>query len=90
MDYLTAIEFSKKWDISSRMVARYCEAGRIDGAIKKGKTWLLPANSERPMDQRRKRPAVKTVIRATGGPVPLPIMSGWTFWNRWCLVRSSG
>lgn len=65
MDYLTAIEFSKKWDISSRMVARYCEAGRIDGAIKKGKTWLLPANSERPMDQRRKRPAVKTV-KTTG------------------------
>ena len=28
--------------------------------------------------------------RATGGPVPLPIMSGWIFWNRWCLVRSSG
>lgn len=29
-------------------------------------------------------------IRATGGPVPLPIMSVWTFWNRWCLVRSNG
>ena len=65
MDYLTATEFSKKWGITSRMVARYCEVGRIDGAIKKGKTWLLPANSERPMDQRRKRPAVKTV-KTTG------------------------
>ena len=38
MDYLTATEFSKKWGITSRMVARYCEVGRIDGAIKKGKT----------------------------------------------------
>ena len=28
--------------------------------------------------------------RATGGPVPLPTMSGWIFWNRWCLVKSSG
>ena len=25
MDYLTATEFSKKWGITSRMVARYCE-----------------------------------------------------------------
>lgn len=37
MDYLTASEVSKEWNISSRMVAYYCEAGRIEGAIKKGK-----------------------------------------------------
>ena len=43
MDYLTATEFSKKWGITSRMVARYCETGRIVGAHKKGKTWLIPA-----------------------------------------------
>ena len=46
MDYLTATEFSKKWGITSRMVARYCETGRIVGAHKKGKTWLIPASAE--------------------------------------------
>jgi DNA-binding transcriptional MerR regulator len=52
MDYLTAVEFSEKWGISSRMIAYYCETGRIDGAIKKGKVWLIPISAERPADKR--------------------------------------
>lgn len=30
--------------------------GRIEGAIKKGKTWLIPANSKKPSDKRFKHP----------------------------------
>lgn len=52
MDYLTAVEASEKWGISSRMVAYYCEAGRINGAIKKGKTWLIPLDAKKPIDKR--------------------------------------
>ncbi len=52
MDYLTANEAALKWDISSRMVAYYCKAGRIDGAVKKGKTWFIPADAEKPVDGR--------------------------------------
>ena len=37
MDYLTAAEIANKWKVSSRMAAYYCEAGRIDGAVKKGR-----------------------------------------------------
>ena len=62
MDYLTATEFSKKWCISSRMVARYCETGRIVGALKKGKTWLIPSDTGKPPDQRCKKRLVKTMI----------------------------
>ena len=54
MDYLTANEAALKWDISSRMVAYYCKAGRIDGAVKKGKTWFIPANAEKPADGRNR------------------------------------
>lgn len=52
MNYLTASEIADKWNISSRMVAYYCEKGRIDGAIKKGKTWLVPENANKPLDKR--------------------------------------
>lgn len=52
MKYLTAAEISQKWNISSRMAAYYCEAGRIEGAVKKGKTWFIPANAEKPVDKR--------------------------------------
>ena len=47
MDYLTTVEAAKKWNISSRMAAYYCEAGRVKGAVKKGKAgWclILPRN----------------------------------------------
>lgn len=52
MEYLTAQEIAQQWNISSRMVAYYCKSGRVAGAIKKGKTWLLPAYAEKPEDNR--------------------------------------
>lgn len=51
---LTSIEIAKKWELSPRRVSVLCAEGRINGAIKKGKTWLIPAFSERPTDLRRK------------------------------------
>ncbi|MGL6197528.1 MAG: MerR family transcriptional regulator [Lachnospiraceae bacterium] len=52
MDYLTCAEMAEKWNITSRMAANYCKSGRIKGAIKKGKTWLVPINAEKPFDKR--------------------------------------
>lgn len=52
MEYLTITELSLDWKISKRMIAYYCEDGRIPGAVKKGKTWLVPRNAERPVDNR--------------------------------------
>ena len=59
MEYLTAVEISKIWNISSRMVAYYCEKGRIEGAVKKGKTWFIPSHTEKPFDKRHSRKRVK-------------------------------
>lgn len=44
----------KKWDISRR-VTTLCAEGRIEGAILKGNTWLIPENAEKPDDPRRVR-----------------------------------
>lgn len=55
MDYLTLSEIAKKWGVSGRMAAYYCETGRIAGAIKKGGAWLVPAGTEKPFDKRRSR-----------------------------------
>ena len=54
MDLLTSVEIAKKWGISSRRVALLCSEGRVEGAIKKGKTWLIPETTKKPEDQRRK------------------------------------
>ena len=39
MEYLTATELSKVWNISTRRLGVLCTEGRVDGAIKKGKMW---------------------------------------------------
>jgi len=52
LEYFTAAELSRKWSVSSRMVAYYCETGKIDGAIKKGKLWLIPISANKPTDKR--------------------------------------
>lgn len=54
MEYLTTVELSEKWGISSRRIGVLCAEGRIDGVIKKGKTWLIPSVSQKPDDARIK------------------------------------
>ncbi len=54
MDYRTTTELAKEWGISARRVALLCEEGRLDGAIKKGKTWIIPSNVSKPNDGRTK------------------------------------
>lgn len=60
MDYMTISEMAEKWNISERMIRRYCIDGRIEGTIFKDNAWLLPENTEKPT--RREREAVKLPI----------------------------
>ena len=57
MEYLTTVEMSKRWNISSRRIGVLCTEGRIDGAIKKGKMWLIPEKTQKPADARFKASA---------------------------------
>lgn len=50
MEYFTTVEMSEKWNITSRRIGVLCSEGRIEGAIKKGKTWLIPADTLKPAD----------------------------------------
>lgn len=54
MGYLTTVEMSKKWGITRRRIAELCRMGRIEGAVIKGKTWLIPENAAKPKDPRKK------------------------------------
>lgn len=54
MEYLTTVEMSKIWNISARRIGVLCTEGRIDGAVKKGKMWLIPSDSSKPVDGRFK------------------------------------
>jgi len=52
MEFLTTNQAAQLWGISARRVALLCEKGRIKGATKAGKTWLLPIDAEKPIDKR--------------------------------------
>lgn len=55
MELLTTSEMAEKWNISRRRVTTLCVQGRIEGAILKGNTWLIPEKAEKPDDPRRVR-----------------------------------
>ena len=54
MDYMTTKEAASIWGISARRVLQYCNARRIDGAVKMGNTGLIPKSAEKPADGRFK------------------------------------
>lgn len=55
MDFITSAEAADKWKISQRRVAIYCKEGRINGAVLKGRMWMIPFDAEKPEDPRRVR-----------------------------------
>ena len=54
MKYLSTFEVAKKWGLSARRVGILCSEGRIDGAQKAGKMWIIPEDAVKPADARIK------------------------------------
>ena len=54
MKRMTAQEAAQKWEISLRRVQDYCKRGKIPGAERFGRNWVIPADAARPADGRTK------------------------------------
>ena len=52
--YLSLKETSAKWGISDRRINTLCLENRIPCAFKVGNSWAIPADAERPKDERIK------------------------------------
>lgn len=52
--FITVEEASKKWSVTERQVQIWCKDGRIEGATKLVRIWLIPENSKKPTSDRRK------------------------------------
>lgn len=55
MEFLTTTEMAERWNLSRRRVTTLCREGRIEGAILRGNTWLIPEDTTKPEDPRRVR-----------------------------------
>ena len=53
MEYMPAPQAAEKWGISTRRVRLLCANGEIDGVIRKGKLYMIPAETEKPLDKRK-------------------------------------
>ena len=54
MEYLKIEQIAKKWDISPRRVQRLCADGKIEGAARFGRAWMIPRSASKPTDGRTK------------------------------------
>lgn len=57
-EYMTAQEAAEKWKVSLRWVQRLCKGNRIEGVLNINRIWLIPKNTEKPIDGRRKNAKV--------------------------------
>ena len=63
MEYISVVQFAKKYGISERTARNYCAEGKIDGAFLTGKTWNIPADAEPPKKGGRKMPPLLRRLR---------------------------
>ena len=54
MEYLKIDEIAKKWGIGVRRVQLLCSQGKIAGAYRFGRDWLIPMDAQKPTDGRTK------------------------------------
>lgn len=70
-EMMTVKQAAERWGIFDTRITKLCREGKILGAIKDGKSWLLPSDTEKPIDKRyKKAEKLSTNLKAT---LPLPI-----------------
>ena len=67
MHFLKIEEVAARWQISPRAVQILCKEGKIDGAQRFGRAWMIPENAARPIDRRTRE---GRVINTDRQPLP--------------------
>ncbi len=54
MEYLNINETAEKWGISPRRLQTLCASGKIEGATRFSRVWMIPKSTQKPQDGRTK------------------------------------
>lgn len=65
MDYLKIEDIAQMWGISVRRVQSLCAQGRIRGAVRFGRDWMIPQDAVRPVDGRTKAGRTEEAMMGT-------------------------
>lgn len=77
MQYNDVRETAKLWGMSERKVTALARDGRIPGAKKEGKCWVIPSDSKMPVDGRTKEGRVR-IVTVEERTAPKDGMIGYT------------
>ena len=55
LEYMSVKQAAEQWGISDRRVRALCQQGKIEGTIRKGKSYLIPVGTVKPADGRKGR-----------------------------------
>ncbi|MBO5305556.1 MAG: hypothetical protein J6B12_02215 [Clostridia bacterium] len=67
MEYMGIDEAARNWGLSKRFVQILCAEGRIEGATRLGRAWMIPKHARKPLDGR-----TKTAKAQAERDMPLP------------------
>ena len=69
MNMMTVQQAAERWETSPRNVQALCKRGRVPGAVRAGRDWLIPADAPRPPDGRSKAAKAAGVQPIANGPL---------------------
>lgn len=73
-DTISVKEAALRWDLAERTIRGLCNRGNIPGAYKTGRDWKIPADAQRPIDNRIKTGAyIQPKRRAMHLPLPVGV-----------------
>lgn len=72
---LSVKETAKLWNIPDTQVTRYCRAGRVAGARKESGVWMIPEDTAKPADKRKKENVLLEQESQSCLPLPIGISS---------------
>ena len=68
LEWITPSQAAKQWEITERQVQSLCAQGKVSGAIRISRVWLIPKDAIKPIDGRTKAAkAQKPSVVKTGG-----------------------
>lgn len=71
MEYLKIEDAAKLWELSPRRMQTLCAQGRVEGATRFGRAWMIPVDARRPIDGRSKEGRAIALDRLNAN-LPLP------------------
>ena len=70
---MTIKEAAFAWGITERRVNELCKTGRILGAYKEGKRWVIPDHARKPLDKRGIRDVIPPAVPTEKKPLPIGV-----------------